>query len=654
MTYEAQVVGSYTQNGSVACENSKSYTIGVPSNTLQVYKSGTGAGTVNSNPAGISCGTGSGCNEAYPSGTSVTLTASHSSGSTFAGWSGACSGTGSCTVNMTSNMSVTATFNAALPGSFVIGSGGCFGWPNPKIENNPNPSSGATSYSLYRRDLSGGGWQTVADHWGIYYIDVYGDPVSQYGQYEYYAEAHNNAGTTRSGNTPYYYAGPSQCGQVLNNLNVDIATGSGTITGAEGAIYCPSTCYASIESPKVIQITATEANGNTFSHWTGACAGQPAACWLTMDQNRSTSAHFGTNNYTLNVTSTGPGTVTGTGGISCNPTCQGSYPYNTTVYLSANPNTGASLSAWSGSCSGSAPTCTVTMNTSRSVGATFATNSYTLTTTVSAGSGSISPISGGGSSCSSSCTQTYSAGTTVILRAYPSAGYGHGNWGGTCSGSTSADCSFVMDQGRSVTATFNAVPFNYSLSNSGTVNVTKASGNAYEVSTITKTLTAGATQSVDLVSVTPVPGVSYSISNKTCSPTCSSVITFTVTPSAPVGTHPITVTGSPLGRTTNFNLVIGGAPFSVSCSVNPASNAILGQSVTWSATASGGVPPLTYSWSGDGIPTSPAPSVNPYTMSYSTIGTKNVAVTITDAESVQSTCPSATIEVTFDPIFEEF
>jgi len=32
-------------------------------------------------------------------------------GSTFAGWSGACSGTGSCTVSMTAARSVTATFN---------------------------------------------------------------------------------------------------------------------------------------------------------------------------------------------------------------------------------------------------------------------------------------------------------------------------------------------------------------------------------------------------------------------------------------------------------------------------------------------------------------------------------------------------------------
>jgi len=81
----------------------------IPTYTLTVSKSGTGSGTVTSSPAGISCG--SDCSEAYNSGTSVTLTAAAASGSTFAGWSGACSGTGSCTLTMDSNKSVTATFN---------------------------------------------------------------------------------------------------------------------------------------------------------------------------------------------------------------------------------------------------------------------------------------------------------------------------------------------------------------------------------------------------------------------------------------------------------------------------------------------------------------------------------------------------------------
>jgi hypothetical protein len=75
---------------------------------LTVSKSGTGSGTVASNPAGITCGPD--CSESYDSGTVVTLTATSDAGSTFAGWSGACSGTGTCQVTMTAVTSVIATF----------------------------------------------------------------------------------------------------------------------------------------------------------------------------------------------------------------------------------------------------------------------------------------------------------------------------------------------------------------------------------------------------------------------------------------------------------------------------------------------------------------------------------------------------------------
>src|SRR5678815_3980623 len=46
----------------------------------------------------------------YASGTSVTLTPTASTGSSFSGWSGACSGTGACVVAMTQAQSVTASF----------------------------------------------------------------------------------------------------------------------------------------------------------------------------------------------------------------------------------------------------------------------------------------------------------------------------------------------------------------------------------------------------------------------------------------------------------------------------------------------------------------------------------------------------------------
>ncbi|MDE2180364.1 MAG: hypothetical protein KGJ40_05895, partial [candidate division NC10 bacterium] len=84
---------------------------------LTVSKAGTGTGTVTSSPAGISCG--SSCSAPFTSGTTVTLTATPDTGSTFTGWSGACTGTGTCTVTMTAAQSVTATF-ALAPSSYAL------------------------------------------------------------------------------------------------------------------------------------------------------------------------------------------------------------------------------------------------------------------------------------------------------------------------------------------------------------------------------------------------------------------------------------------------------------------------------------------------------------------------------------------------------
>jgi len=78
--------------------------------SLTVAKAGTGTGTIVSSPSGLNCGPT--CAVSFATGTSVTLTAAAASGSTFAGWSGACTGTGTCAVSMTVARSVTATFNA--------------------------------------------------------------------------------------------------------------------------------------------------------------------------------------------------------------------------------------------------------------------------------------------------------------------------------------------------------------------------------------------------------------------------------------------------------------------------------------------------------------------------------------------------------------
>ena len=82
-----------------------------PTPTLQITTSGTGGGSFASSPAGTSCGK-SYC-LSFPAGTAVTLSATPNDGSVFAGWSGACSGTGTCIVTMILSQTVTATFTLA-------------------------------------------------------------------------------------------------------------------------------------------------------------------------------------------------------------------------------------------------------------------------------------------------------------------------------------------------------------------------------------------------------------------------------------------------------------------------------------------------------------------------------------------------------------
>jgi len=76
---------------------------------LNVSVIGSGRGQVNSNPLGISCP--SDCTETFAPGQPVTLTPQTATRNLFAGWSGDCSGTGSCVVVMDQVRNVTAMFD---------------------------------------------------------------------------------------------------------------------------------------------------------------------------------------------------------------------------------------------------------------------------------------------------------------------------------------------------------------------------------------------------------------------------------------------------------------------------------------------------------------------------------------------------------------
>lgn len=79
---------------------------------LTVVSSGTGAGSISSSPLGINCGTT--CSAAFPNNSQIILTATPNPGVTFSGWSGACTGTSTCSVTLAGNTTVTANFGTSL------------------------------------------------------------------------------------------------------------------------------------------------------------------------------------------------------------------------------------------------------------------------------------------------------------------------------------------------------------------------------------------------------------------------------------------------------------------------------------------------------------------------------------------------------------
>lgn len=114
---------STSQRGGTLTIAGQTFTVtqeGIKQYTLTVAGTGKGSGTIKSSPSGISCGTK--CSKLFNEGTTITLTARPSSGSTFEGWSGGgCSGTKTtCTItDLATSVSITAAFGSPdLSGSF--------------------------------------------------------------------------------------------------------------------------------------------------------------------------------------------------------------------------------------------------------------------------------------------------------------------------------------------------------------------------------------------------------------------------------------------------------------------------------------------------------------------------------------------------------
>jgi uncharacterized repeat protein (TIGR02543 family) len=245
---------------------------------LSVTKAGTGAGTVTSSPAGISCG--STCSANYTSGASVTLTPAAASGSTFAGWGGACSGTGACTVSMTAARSVTATFSSSATTFALsvtkVGAGTGTVTSSPSGINCGTTCSAnyasATSVMLTASAASGStfaGWGGACSGTGACTVSM---TVARAVTATFNGASTFALSVTRAG------------------------TGTGTVTSSPSGINCGTTCSANYATATSVTLTAAPASGSTFAGWSGACTG--SSCVLSMTAARSVTATFNTSGGT--------------------------------------------------------------------------------------------------------------------------------------------------------------------------------------------------------------------------------------------------------------------------------------------------------------------------------------------------------------------
>jgi len=142
--------------GNISLSSSASTTVSLPQLTIQL--NGVGNGTVNRNPAGIACSKGT-CTALYENNTVVSLLPTQSAGSVFFGWSGACSGSSTCSLVMDGDKNVTA----------------CFAIFNPIVKLESQPPSYYLALSTAYAAIAGSTPATLLLQEGVYNEDLISD-----------------------------------------------------------------------------------------------------------------------------------------------------------------------------------------------------------------------------------------------------------------------------------------------------------------------------------------------------------------------------------------------------------------------------------------------------------------------------------------------
>jgi uncharacterized repeat protein (TIGR02543 family) len=352
----------------------------------------------------------------YHYGDVVLLTATPAAGWTFSAWSGGLTGsTNPASITITSNMAVTATFtqNVYTLTINIVGSGSV---------NRNNTGSYHYGDAVELTAVPSAGWSFIG--WSG---DLSGST--------------NPETITMTGNK----AVTATFTQDVYTLTVT-TVGSGTVNLNNSGPYY----YGDI-----VELTAVSSTGWSFDHWDGDLSGSANPTTILINGDKTVTATFTQNVYTLTLATVGSGSV--------NLNSTGPYYYGDVVQLTAVPTVGWSLDHWSGDLSGSTNPATITMASDKSVTAVFTQNQYTLDITI-AGSGSVTKVPD---------QATYTYGTSVQLTATAETGWTFAGWSGDLSG-TQSPVDLVMDDNKIVTATFIQNEYTLDVSIVGSGSVTKA------------------------------------------------------------------------------------------------------------------------------------------------------------------------------------
>jgi hypothetical protein len=152
-------------------------------------------------------------------------------------------------------------------------------------------------------------------------------------------------------------------------------TGNGGVSSSDKVISCGNKCFAYYDLDTPVTLTATPGSGSVFAGWSGACSGAQAGCMVSVSDAITANATF-LPQFTLSIGRGGSGTVTGVPAgndraINCGSSCSAKFTQGATVTLSATPAVGLHFVSWTGACSGTTPTCMVTIAKDTTVQANF-------------------------------------------------------------------------------------------------------------------------------------------------------------------------------------------------------------------------------------------------------------------------------------------